>query len=90
MKHHHFTYQGEAWSISSRWQGDKGEYNTYSEELLSSRDNVSNDNCCAERIDDVLVVGMQGESVNDLAYTSKQIVESISVAGQRNMIVVLR
>ena len=51
---------------------------------------MSNDNCCAEGIDDVLVVGMQGESVNDLAYTSKQIVESISVAGQRNMIVVLR
>lgn len=51
---------------------------------------MSNDNCCAERIDDVLVVGMQGESVNDLAYTSKHIFESISVAGQRNIIVVLR
>ena len=38
----------------------KGQNNAYSEELLSSRDNVSNDNCCAERIDDVLVVGMQG------------------------------
>ena len=45
----------------------KGQNNTYSEELLSSRDNVSNDNCCAEGIDDVLVVGMKGESVNDLA-----------------------
>ena len=38
----------------------KGQNNAYSKELLSSRDNVSNDNCCAERIDDVLVVGMQG------------------------------
>ena len=38
----------------------KGKNNAYSKELLSSRDNVSNDNCCAERIDDVLVVGMQG------------------------------
>ena len=45
----------------------RGQNNTYSEELLSSRDNVSNDNCCAEGIDDVLVVGMKGESVNDLA-----------------------
>lgn len=44
-----------------------GQNNTYSEELLSSRDNVSNDNCCSEGIDDVLVVGMQGESVNNLA-----------------------
>ena len=45
----------------------RGQTDTYSEELLSSRDNVSNDNCCAEGIDDVLVVGMKGESVNDLA-----------------------
>ena len=47
----------------------KGQNNTYSEELLSSRDNVSNDNCCAEGIDDVLVVRVEDESAHNLAYS---------------------
>jgi len=37
-----------------------------SEELLSSGDNVSNDDGCTEGIDDVLVVGVKSQSVNDL------------------------
>ena len=45
----------------------RGQNCTYSEELLSSRDNVSNDNCCAERIDDVLVVWVKDETIVHLA-----------------------
>lgn len=38
-----------------------------SEELLSSRDDVSNHDCGSEREQDVLVVWMKDQSVNDLA-----------------------
>jgi hypothetical protein len=45
---------------------------TYPEELLSSRNDVSNDDRCAERIDDVLVVGVKDQTVDHLAYTQRE------------------
>ncbi len=41
---------------------------TYPEELLGSRNDVSNDNRCAEGIDDVLVVWVQNKAAHNLAY----------------------
>lgn len=41
---------------------------TYPEELLSSGDDVSDDDGGAERVDDVLVVRVQDETVGNLAY----------------------
>jgi len=41
---------------------------TYPEELLSSGDDVSDDDGCAERVDDVLVVWVKDEATVDLAY----------------------
>jgi hypothetical protein len=37
------------------------------EEGLGAGQDVPNDHCRSEWVDDVLVVGMKGESVNDLA-----------------------
>jgi hypothetical protein len=42
---------------------------TYPKELLGSRNNVSNDDRCAEGIDDVLVVRVEDESAHNLAYS---------------------
>ncbi len=41
---------------------------TYPEELLSSRNDVSNDDRCAKWIDDVLVVWVKDKSADNLAY----------------------
>jgi len=35
---------------------------TYSEELLSSRDDMSNYDCSSERVDDVFVIWMKDEA----------------------------
>ena len=41
---------------------------TYPEELLGSRNDVPNDDRCAEWIDDVLVVWVKDKSADNLAY----------------------
>ena len=41
---------------------------TYSEELLSSRDDMSDDKGCAQGQDDVLIVWVEDKSVNNFAY----------------------
>ena len=41
---------------------------TYPEELLSSGDDVSNNESGAKRQDDVLVIGMENKSINYFAY----------------------
>ena len=43
------------------------ENETYSEELLCSRDNVSDNQSCSERVDDMFVVRMEDQSIVDLA-----------------------
>ncbi len=46
--------------------------NTYPEELLSSRDNVSDDDGGAEGVNDVLIVGMKDETSVHLAYKNSK------------------
>ena len=46
--------------------------NTYSEELLSSSEGVSDDEGGAEGEDNVLVIGMEDESTVNLAYSDKR------------------
>ena len=45
---------------------------SYPEELLSSRNDVSNDDRCAEWINDVLVVGVQDQTVGYFAYIERR------------------
>lgn len=47
---------------------------TYSEELLGSGDDVSDNDCSAERVDDVLVVGVEDQTVVHLAYNDSTLV----------------
>jgi hypothetical protein len=46
---------------------------TYPEELLGSRNDVSNDDRCTKWIDDVLVVWVKDESADNLAYRTVRV-----------------
>ena len=44
---------------------------TYSEKLLSSWDNMSNDKCSSKWVDNMFVIWVQDESTSDFAYSLK-------------------
>lgn len=46
-----------------------------SEEGLGSGEDVADDECGAERIDDVLIVGMEEESIVDVAWVGREVPE---------------